>query len=242
MPTLRARKKAARHDAFVDAARRLVRERGLDGVTVEDVCDVVGVSPRTFFNYFATKEDAVLGVPVDTAIGAPQTREAFAAGGPTGDLLEDCGRLVAEILAQDEEGRDELAELLELVHSEPKLLVRHLAWMETQRRALQDLITRREEVRPSGVDPVVTATTVVAMFRAAVLTWRGDATPGHHAPGDPPPDATPATEAGSAVVRCAPHHAPGVFGSPEDAVTHVLAQVRRLAGGTIHQQEAQGAP
>jgi AcrR family transcriptional regulator len=58
--TLRTRKKAATRQSLHEAALRLAMEHGLDGVTVEDIADEVGVSRRTFSNYFANKEDAVL--------------------------------------------------------------------------------------------------------------------------------------------------------------------------------------
>lgn len=41
---------------------RLAGERGLDGLTVDVVCEEAGVSQRTFFHHFATKEDALLGL------------------------------------------------------------------------------------------------------------------------------------------------------------------------------------
>jgi AcrR family transcriptional regulator len=58
--TLRERKKAATRQSLHQAALRLAMNGGLDSVTVEDIADEVGVSRRTFSNYFANKEDAVL--------------------------------------------------------------------------------------------------------------------------------------------------------------------------------------
>ena len=58
---LRERKRAATRAAITAVARSLTSERGLNGYTVEDVCEQAGISRRTFFNYFPTKEDAILG-------------------------------------------------------------------------------------------------------------------------------------------------------------------------------------
>jgi AcrR family transcriptional regulator len=58
--TLRARKKVATRQALHEAALRLAMANGLDCVTVEHIADEAGVSRRTFSNYFANKEDAIL--------------------------------------------------------------------------------------------------------------------------------------------------------------------------------------
>ena len=59
--SLRDRKARLTRAAIHEAAVRLACEHGLDAATVAQIAEAAGVSPRTFFNYFATKEDAVLG-------------------------------------------------------------------------------------------------------------------------------------------------------------------------------------
>ncbi len=58
--TLRERKKEATRQALHEAALRLAVEHGLDAVTRDAIADEANVSRRTFSNYFASKEDAIL--------------------------------------------------------------------------------------------------------------------------------------------------------------------------------------
>ncbi|MFF0536918.1 TetR/AcrR family transcriptional regulator [Streptomyces coelicoflavus] len=59
-PGLRERKKQATREALRAAALRLAMEHGLDRVRVEDIADAAGVSPRTYNNYFASREQAIV--------------------------------------------------------------------------------------------------------------------------------------------------------------------------------------
>jgi AcrR family transcriptional regulator len=59
-PGLRERKKQATREALREAALRLAVERGPDQVRVEDIADAAGVSPRTYNNYFASREQAIV--------------------------------------------------------------------------------------------------------------------------------------------------------------------------------------
>jgi AcrR family transcriptional regulator len=59
--SLRSKKKLATYHALATAARTLTIERGPDAVTVEEIAELAGVSPRTFFNYFSCKEEAIIG-------------------------------------------------------------------------------------------------------------------------------------------------------------------------------------
>ncbi|QKW23750.1 TetR family transcriptional regulator [Kitasatospora sp. NA04385] len=56
---LRERKKRATRAALREAALRLALEHGPDGVRVEDIAEAAGVSPRTYNNYFASREQAI---------------------------------------------------------------------------------------------------------------------------------------------------------------------------------------
>ncbi len=62
---LRERKKRAARRAISEAALRLAVEKGVEQVRVEDIATAVGVSPRTFNNYFSSKEEAICSFIVE---------------------------------------------------------------------------------------------------------------------------------------------------------------------------------
>lgn len=66
---LRERKKRATRAALSWAAIRLSVERGYANVRVEDIAEAVGVSTRTFNNYFTSKAEAVAARHIDRARG-----------------------------------------------------------------------------------------------------------------------------------------------------------------------------
>src|SRR3954464_6718048 len=63
--------------ALERAAVRLASETGPESVTVDQICAAVGVTQRTFFNHFDTKEDALLGLDLPR-IDEQRARESLA--------------------------------------------------------------------------------------------------------------------------------------------------------------------
>lgn len=60
MAERRAEKKRERRQAILDNAYRLFNAKGYDATTIEEITQGAGCSPRTFFQYFASKEELLL--------------------------------------------------------------------------------------------------------------------------------------------------------------------------------------
>ncbi|MDO8188458.1 TetR family transcriptional regulator [Conexibacter sp. JD483] len=60
-PTLRERTRRAVQKEIGDAALQLFVERGFEATTIDDIAAAVGMSQRSVFRYFATKEEIVVG-------------------------------------------------------------------------------------------------------------------------------------------------------------------------------------
>ena len=85
--SLRERKKLATRRSLRRAALDLVAERGFAHVTVEDIAEAADVSPRTFFNYFPSKEAALFGADPERIAGLRERVVHTAPGEPALEAL-----------------------------------------------------------------------------------------------------------------------------------------------------------
>lgn len=125
---LRERKRRATSRSIQYAVLELSRDRGLDAVTVDEISRRADVSPRTFFNYFSSKEAAVLG---ESPFGLqPSDVEAFVSAGAASPIFDDLLALMKSI--PDNDSQDlELHQLRKLVIRDyPNLLVQRITALQ----------------------------------------------------------------------------------------------------------------
>ncbi|WP_349828516.1 TetR/AcrR family transcriptional regulator [Brevibacterium litoralis] len=94
--SLRERKTRRTRRAIHVATVELALEHGLESVTVAQIAEAAGVSSRTFFNYFASKEDAIVGFTTDRALDEDQVTAFIEAPPREGSLSEDIAHLLHE--------------------------------------------------------------------------------------------------------------------------------------------------
>jgi AcrR family transcriptional regulator len=166
---LRERKKLATRIALHQAALQLVAERGLEHVSVDDIAARADVSPRTFFNYFPAKDDAVLGLDPELLT---QQVEAFLMR-PGDETPVQALRAVARAQAAEMATETELWPLrLRVIDAHPTLLGRLAASFGEAERALSDAIARRSGTRV-GADsyPTLLAGVAGVAMRTALQRW-----------------------------------------------------------------------
>lgn len=188
---LRAAKKEATSRALSAAARSLALEHGLDDVTIDMICASAGVSTRTFFNYFDSKGDAIVGQQMP--LGNERSRKTFVAGGPSGELLADIMALVDPSSILVPERREELRIAMALANSEPRVLAMHLTRGAEMELELAALIAARQGLAEPDFVCTTTAALAQTVLRCALFEWfRAD---GEDAPGPYLQEATTALRA-----------------------------------------------
>ncbi|AQZ64864.1 Transcriptional regulator, TetR family [[Actinomadura] parvosata subsp. kistnae] len=124
---LRERKKQRTRQALIEAALRLFEEKGFEETTLAEIAEQADVSTRTFFSYFASKEDVVFydtTARLEAAISAMESRRPDET--VTGVLL----RIIEESFEQATSYQDltpaDAALRMRLILTEPALQARAL--------------------------------------------------------------------------------------------------------------------
>jgi AcrR family transcriptional regulator len=174
--SLRERKKLATRRSLRRHALRLVAERGFAHVTVEDIAEAADVSPRTFFNYFPSKEAALFGGDPDRVTAL---RNAVLHQAPGESPLEALRQVLA---AEARTITEELSELggdpadilrrVKAVRADPHVRAAQSAHMASIEGALAEALAERlgadTELDPY---PAILASVATAVIRATTFFW-----------------------------------------------------------------------
>lgn len=159
--------------SLVNAARALTARHGVHGFTVEQLCEQVGVSRRTFFNYFPTKDEAILGTPADEL--PADAVAAFLAGGSAQPFSGDLAGDYVELLAAAHEGaaltREEHVALHRALIAEPRLLDRLMERGRAMEQRLAALVAEREGVDASDPRARVASTLLGALGQSVAMRF-----------------------------------------------------------------------
>lgn len=175
-PSLRERKKLATRVAIRRAALDLFAERGFSHVTVEDIAAAADVAPRTFFNYFPSKEAVLFGADPGRV---EELRSRLVHDQPGRSALDVLAAVLADqmrsiVVEVAELGGDPLRWVNQMrsAHADPQLRAAQAAHMaQTEAQVAAALAERLGTDPEHDPYPLALASAAMGVLRAILLFW-----------------------------------------------------------------------
>jgi AcrR family transcriptional regulator len=161
---LRERKKAKTRAAIREHAMRLFMAQGYADTTVDQIADAAEVSPSTFFRYFPTKEDVVLGDDYDALM--VEAFRAQPAGLTPMQAIRSAMRATFADMSDDARARERAR--MRLVKAVPELRAAAMDDYTRSMRMLAELLAERMGRDPDEFPVQVFAGAVVGVALAAM--------------------------------------------------------------------------
>ncbi|MFF3013806.1 TetR/AcrR family transcriptional regulator [Streptomyces sp. NPDC057939] len=169
---LRERKKLRTRQTLIDTALEMFTERGFDGTTLDELCDAVDVSKRTFFRTFTSKEDVASAPTQDLwAAFLDELETCEPAGHTLLGMLQD-----ALLAALDRMTADGWAQRVllsrQLAEKAPSIGAHGLHFCDRTGRAALTVLHRRLDLDgPGDLRPRLALDVLIAAFHCALDTW-----------------------------------------------------------------------
>ena len=174
--SLRERKKLATRRLLRRTTLELVARHGFSNVTVEDIAEAADVSPRTFFNYFPSKEAALFGPEPSRGMSLRERIAHESPGAPALDVLRavmitGAGAVVDDLAELGGDPADWLHRM-KAVRADPHLRAAHAAQMAQLERTITEALAERLGTDPDR-DPYPGLLCAVAtgLFRNSMTSW-----------------------------------------------------------------------
>jgi AcrR family transcriptional regulator len=166
---LRDRKKRLLRQQLSDTATELFLQRGFDAVRVSEVAQACGVSEKTVYNYFPTKESLVLdrGEATLTALRTALADRAVAPLDAVVRILDEELRALTSWLGQQPElvrARASVRRFGELIRSTPSLRAHQHDQIDQLSTVVADLLAKRTGQRADGPQPRIAAAALLGLW------------------------------------------------------------------------------
>lgn len=165
MITLRERRRIQTLKEIQVVTVKLVADQGYENVTVHMIAAEVGMSDRTFFNYYTNKEAALIG---PGNLSTPAIAETFLAA--RNPLIQDLATFVYAHLADAEEQKPFIKQLFSIADIVPRLRISLGNQGDEIRETLVSCLQRRLRPEQRGFDQFFADITMSAM-RQTVMLW-----------------------------------------------------------------------
>ena len=166
--SLRQRKRARTRAALIGAALELFERQGYEATTIDEIAAAADVSPRTFFRYFATKEEVALGDDL-----GPEILGLLAARPADEPMLESARHVVADSLVLvSEDDLEALLARLRIVYRTPSLRARRWEYQLEMGRISGAALAERRGLPPDDLGSRVTAAAVFTAIEVAMDRWQ----------------------------------------------------------------------
>jgi AcrR family transcriptional regulator len=166
---LRERKKLRTVQQLRQAALELFVARGFDNVTTDDIAAAVDVSKTTFYRYFESKEDVLLG---NTAERLAAIRQAFEDRPADEPVLVTVRHAITSLVSHYDQTRDAALLKARVMRDSPSVRARNLEQQAAWESVVADFVRSRiPESSERELRSRVIAATVIASLRATVDYW-----------------------------------------------------------------------
>lgn len=170
-PGLRQRKRQETRARLTRAAMALFLERGFEATTIDDIAAAADVSRRSFFHYFASKEDVVAAWQENAA--SALVAEVVARPADESMLTAAENAIAAAVRRIDPA---EAAAMSRLKRDNPALQARDQLKYEKLERALADGLTQRARTKSDRLKARLVAMIATGAMRVGGESWIGEGT------------------------------------------------------------------
>jgi AcrR family transcriptional regulator len=165
---LRERKKRLVQATIEETALRLFQQHGYDQTSIQDIADAVMMSPRTFFRYFASKED-ILFAPTQTLVN--DGIRYLQSVPPTTLPLAALTATFLYIASQYQERKDTFMIRYQVAKETPQLASMYLYSLVSMESAICDALCAHLETATNRQDMHFLVAICMAALRVAFETW-----------------------------------------------------------------------